>query len=189
MISKWTFPFDVDERGGLFLPPSCQPPQSVLSSTFQWAAGLAWLIRTWWQIGLATGLPAVYYMKLFLNQGITFPFLPNQYVIGIHSIFKIDIFWTYKQKSAVDLMRQSSVWGVHSLLLSTAGKSVSDTAPMTSSSRRDTSYICSRRNVTINSSISTETKNTDKQMWRRPWLKTVRNIYKANHYVTYSREK
>lgn len=78
MISKLTFPFDVDERGGLFLPPSCQPPQSVLSSTFQWAAGLAWLIRTWWQIGLAIGLLAVYYMKLFLNQGITFPFFTKQ---------------------------------------------------------------------------------------------------------------
>lgn len=78
MISKWTFPFDVDERGGLFLPPSCQPPQSLLSSTFQWAGGLAWLIRTWWQIGLAVGLPAVYYMKLFLNWGITFPFFTRQ---------------------------------------------------------------------------------------------------------------
>lgn len=78
MISKLTFTFDVDERGGLFLPPSCQPPQSVLSSTFQWAAGLAWLIRTWWQIGLAIGLLAVYYMKLFLNQGITFPFFTKQ---------------------------------------------------------------------------------------------------------------
>lgn len=171
------------------IPPSFLPASSI--SSFQYIPVSCWtgIINTDMVANRFGNRFTSRLLYEIVPKSRHFHFLPNKYAIGIHSIFKIDIFWTYKQKSAVDLMRQSSVWGIHSLLLSTADKSVSDVVPVTSSSRRDTSCICSRRNVTINSSISTETKNTDKQMWGRPWLKTVSNIYKANCYVTHSREK
>lgn len=85
------------------IPPSFLPASSIGSfqySTFQWAGGLAWLIQTWWQMGLAIGLPAVYYMNCSQIKASQFHSLANEYGMGIRSIFKMEIFWMYEEIQA-----------------------------------------------------------------------------------------